>query len=252
MKRYLIVAHQTATSPELLRRVQELHHREGGDASFDVLVPATPIDHLLTWEEGETHELARRRASDAREMLRKAGMRTGRATTGDPSPLLAIADELRARPGHYDAVVLSTLPPATSRWMGLGVRHMAAERFSIPMLHVHEDGDAEWRASLARLAMASRHRDEQAATTAAGRLGRFGMRDVPLPVLLVVMAAYLAGAATLALTVDRRFFVNDVFALAVFGGLLAWLLIADRPRAAAPAAAEGSMGEGEDRGAVAG
>ena len=64
MARYLIVAHQTASSPELLERVKALH---AGDpaAEFTLLVPATPTGHLLhNWEEGEARQLARAIASD--------------------------------------------------------------------------------------------------------------------------------------------------------------------------------------------
>ena len=53
MSNYLVVAHQTATSPELLRRASEIADRDSG-ALFTLLVPATPVVHLLTWEEGET------------------------------------------------------------------------------------------------------------------------------------------------------------------------------------------------------
>ena len=52
MSNYLVVAHQTATSPELLRRAS-VADRDSG-ALFTLLVPATPVVHLLTWEEGET------------------------------------------------------------------------------------------------------------------------------------------------------------------------------------------------------
>ena len=61
MTRYLVVAHQTATSPELLRRATELA-REDPEATFSILVPATPVQHRWTWEEEETLEVAQRTA----------------------------------------------------------------------------------------------------------------------------------------------------------------------------------------------
>ena len=52
MTRYLVVAHQTATSLELLEKVTEIAN---GDphSTFTILVPATPVQHLLVWEDGE-------------------------------------------------------------------------------------------------------------------------------------------------------------------------------------------------------
>ena len=59
MGSYLLVAHQTAESEELLSAARELH-REDPTARFVILVPATPVAHMLAWEEGETREVARR------------------------------------------------------------------------------------------------------------------------------------------------------------------------------------------------
>ncbi len=110
MTHYLVVAHQTATSAELLQCVAELAAFDPATV-FTVLVPATPVVHLLTWEEGETNEIARQRAEEARERFEGSGLNVAQAKVGDASPLLAIGDELRAHPEEYDAVVLSTLPP---------------------------------------------------------------------------------------------------------------------------------------------
>ena len=46
MARYLIVAHQTVTNPQLLKKVREVRAQEDGTA-FVLLVPATPVRHLL-------------------------------------------------------------------------------------------------------------------------------------------------------------------------------------------------------------
>lgn len=64
MTRYLVVAHQTATSPELLQRVTGLAANDP-KATFTILVPGTPVDHLLVWEEGETRAIARKGAESA-------------------------------------------------------------------------------------------------------------------------------------------------------------------------------------------
>lgn len=71
MSRYLVVAHQTATSRELRARVRALVLAEPG-AEFTLLVPATPVSHLFTWEDDETLDVAQRRAEEARLCLQEA------------------------------------------------------------------------------------------------------------------------------------------------------------------------------------
>ena len=135
MARYLIVAHQTAGSPELLERVREL---AAGDpaAEFTLLVPATPTDHLLhNWEEGEARQLARRRAEEATRRLTEAGVNVTAARIGSHSPLEAVGDELMARPG-YDRIVLSTFPPGVSRWLKGNLPAILERRFRLPVDHV--------------------------------------------------------------------------------------------------------------------
>ena len=135
MARYLIVAHQTAGSPELLERVRAL---AGGDpgAEFTLLVPATPTGHLLhNWEEGEARQLARRRASEATATLSAAGIPVAAARVGSHSPLEAVGDELQAHPG-YDRIVLSTFPPGVSRWLKGNLPAILERRFRLPVDHV--------------------------------------------------------------------------------------------------------------------
>src|SRR5918992_6238601 len=100
MAQYLIVAHQTATSPELLDRATELAG-EDPMASFTILVPATPVVHLLTWEEGDTNEIASQKALEARTLFEGRGLNVAETKVGDGSLLLAIGDELRAQPNKY-------------------------------------------------------------------------------------------------------------------------------------------------------
>ena len=135
MTHYLVLAHQTATSAKLLKRVSELAAYDPAPI-FTILVPATPVVHLLTWAEGETKDIAWQRAEEARERFEGSGLNVAQAKVGDSSPILAIGDELRAHPGEYDAVVLSTLPPGLSRWLRLDVRHVAERKFGLPVIHV--------------------------------------------------------------------------------------------------------------------
>jgi hypothetical protein len=116
---YLLVAHQTADRPELLAAAKELAAQEG-QAEFTLLVPATPVGDLLTWEEGETKEVARARAKSAAATLGHHGLKVADVKVGDPDPVLAVDDELLAG-RRYDAVVVSTLPPGISRWIKMDV-----------------------------------------------------------------------------------------------------------------------------------
>ncbi len=115
MARYLLVAHQTAESEELLGAARALAH-EDPDAEFTLLVPATPVGNLLVWEEGATAEVAERRAASARARLEEQGLRVTEARIGDQDPMAAIADEIHAG-RQYDALVVSTLPAGASRWL---------------------------------------------------------------------------------------------------------------------------------------
>lgn len=117
MARHLVVAHQTAESDELLQRLVDLTAGDP-DAEFVLLVPATPINDMLLWEEGRSDEAAHRRAEAARARLESAGIRVLDAKVGDADPLAAIGDELRSGT-DYGVIVISTLPPGVSRWLRL-------------------------------------------------------------------------------------------------------------------------------------
>ena len=135
MTRYLVVAHQTAASPELLDRVSQLA-RDDPEAMFTILVPATAVDHLLMWEEGESRDIAQRSGEKAAELFKAKGLNVAGVDVGDSSPLLAIEDHLRTHPENYDAIVLSTLPEGLSRWLRQDVHSRAERQFALPIIHV--------------------------------------------------------------------------------------------------------------------
>jgi hypothetical protein len=115
MARYLIVAHQTAASEELRAAARALADREP-EAEFALLVPATPVNSLLLWEEGEAAQVAQGRAESAQAQLLADGVRVVEARIGDGEPYNAVADELRRRP-DYAGILVGTLPPGVSRWL---------------------------------------------------------------------------------------------------------------------------------------
>jgi hypothetical protein len=127
MARYLVVAHQTAESPELRQAMTDLVASDA-EADFVLLVPATPPDRLLlawlsapamggpVWDEGEARDIAARRAASVRVTLENAGFKVVDARVGDANPLDAIRDQLREY-RHYAAIVVSTLPKGVSAWL---------------------------------------------------------------------------------------------------------------------------------------
>lgn len=135
MARYLLVAHQTAQSDELIAAAAELA-RQDALAEFCLLVPATPVSNLLVWEEGETMEVARRHTAAARARLVEHGLRVVDARPADADPMAAIADELHDGQ-RFAAVVVSTLPAGMSRWLRMDVISRVRRNFpSHRVIHV--------------------------------------------------------------------------------------------------------------------
>lgn len=127
MAKYLLVAHQTAESEELLSAARDLA-RDDPEAEFTLLVPATPVGKLLVWEEGETVDVARRRALSAKARLERHGLSVDEARAGDQDPTAAIADEMHAG-RQYEAIVISTLPAGVSKWLGMDVLSRVRRNF---------------------------------------------------------------------------------------------------------------------------
>lgn len=136
MARYLLVAHQTAESQELRSRVVDLVQKDPA-AEFVLVVPATPVG-LLPTIGGETRsavQVARMRAIRAHASLEEAGARVLAARIGSYDPFVAAEEELRS--GHYDAIVISTLPPGLSRWLRQDLPAKVARRFpNLQLVHV--------------------------------------------------------------------------------------------------------------------
>ena len=72
MKTYTNFGNQTASSPELTNAVRQILGKEA-DAEFVLLVPATPVEDLLDWQEGNDQSIAKRTAQIAKEHLEGVG-----------------------------------------------------------------------------------------------------------------------------------------------------------------------------------
>jgi len=77
MPRYLILANQTAASPELASAVREIVAKDI-DTEFVLLVPATPMEDLLDWQDGDSETIAKRTAQAAKDHLAGVGAKVAR------------------------------------------------------------------------------------------------------------------------------------------------------------------------------
>ncbi len=136
MARYLVVAHLTATSQELLNRCFQLAVDGEGDSTFTIIVPATPLNDMPTWSESDRRKNADQRATESRAAFEERGLVVTDSRRGDSSPILAIDDAIRAEEESYDGIVLSTLPQESSRWLRLDVHIQAEQRFGLPVIRV--------------------------------------------------------------------------------------------------------------------
>jgi bacterioferritin len=135
MARYLVLANQTASSPELSATVEKLVQQDPG-TEFVLLVPATPVEDLLDWQPDDSETVARRTGEAAKAHLEALGAKVVRVEVGDPSPLKAIEDEMERRRESYDGIIISTLPIQRSRWLALDQPRRIERRFRLPVTHV--------------------------------------------------------------------------------------------------------------------
>ena len=136
MARYLVVAHETVSNPKLLEKLQEIAKKDDS-AEFVLLVPASPVRHLLLWktDTATEQEAAEHREAEGREAFIQAGVNLVATRIGAESPVDAIDQELRENPG-YAGLVISTLPEEHSRWMRLGLPQVMEQKHHLPVHHV--------------------------------------------------------------------------------------------------------------------
>jgi hypothetical protein len=136
MTRYLVVAHETVTNPELLKQVRAVREQER-EAEFVLLVPATPVRHLLfrRGDERDAEVAARKLADRARTLFAKRGVPLSDVRVGAPDPVAAIDGEMEVNPG-YAGFIISTLPEEKSRWLRMDLPHAVRSKYGLPVYHV--------------------------------------------------------------------------------------------------------------------
>jgi hypothetical protein len=131
MRRCLIVANQTLTSPQLLAKVRT--RLASGECEFHVLVPATPPHGHAVWTEGQGVAHARVALENALKTFHDEGI-DATGEVGDENPVLAVGDVLNRR--EIDEIILSTLAPGVSKWLKRDLPHRLVRRFELPVTHV--------------------------------------------------------------------------------------------------------------------
>ena len=116
MRSYLVVGNQTLDSSELAQAIA--HRIASGPSAFHVVVPATPVQRGLTWDEDEARVTAQERLTETLARLRETGAEVS-GEIGASDPIEATEDALRGR--QVDEILLSTLPSGISRWLGQDV-----------------------------------------------------------------------------------------------------------------------------------
>jgi hypothetical protein len=128
MRSYMVVGNQTLDSPELAEAIRDRMTAE--PSTFYLVVPATPIPHGFTWDEDEARTAATERLKATVDRLRASGA-TVSGEIGSANPIQAVQDALRRR--EVDEVILSTLPPGISRWLGQDVPSRLKGSIHIPV-----------------------------------------------------------------------------------------------------------------------
>lgn len=149
---YLVMAHHTLGSPQLLGALSEIQATEP-EAEFVLLVPETGTrpevgsSEVLPMEDEDQSRLT------AIRTLESSGVRIERVEVTGDRPLDALENELRSHSASFKGTILSTLPKGMSFWLESGLVDRAAS-FGPPVMHVvslKSPADSQKRPSIASL-----------------------------------------------------------------------------------------------------
>jgi hypothetical protein len=135
----LLVAHQTAATPALLDAVRS--RAQSSPAQFHLVVPrqAHGMHKVVDPEESGGDE-AQGVLDRALPKLSEAAGQKVTGSLGDAEPLMAIHDAVNL--GHYDEIIISTLPLGVSRWLKLDLVSKA-RGLGLPVTHVQAASKVE-------------------------------------------------------------------------------------------------------------
>lgn len=134
MRRYLVVAHQTLASRELLEAMKA--KTAEGDSAFHLLVPIYHGGPGLTWTEGQDRAMAQRRLDEALLQMTTDGL-TVSGEVGSDSPVDSVDEVLRRDgPESFAGIIVSTLPRTISKWLKLDVPSRIERKTTLPVEHL--------------------------------------------------------------------------------------------------------------------
>ncbi len=130
--RVLLVANRTAMTDALRAEVRK--RAAGGEASFHLLVPASPSGlHRVVDPEVAGREQAQTRLEQALVVLSEEAGSVVTGEVGDADPIAAIHDAMNSR--AFDEIVISTLPKKLSRWLHVDLPSKA-RGLGLPVTHI--------------------------------------------------------------------------------------------------------------------
>lgn len=130
--RILVVANRTVDSSELIAALRQRASRS--PASFILLVPAVPRGLAWAADMKAGAQEARPRVEAGVRRMKMAGLEVETGLVGDPDPVAAVGDALRAR--KFDEIVVATLPRGVSRWLRVSLPHRLRRLTNLPVTHV--------------------------------------------------------------------------------------------------------------------
>jgi hypothetical protein len=135
----LIVAHQTAATPQLLDAVRE---RAGcSPARFHLVVPRQAHGmHKVVDPQDSGADEAQAVLDHALPLLSEAAGSRVTGSLGDAEPLMAIQDAVNL--GNHHEIIISTLPLGVSRWLKLDLVSKT-RALGLPVTHVQAASKVE-------------------------------------------------------------------------------------------------------------
>lgn len=180
MRRVLVVANRTLGGQQLLETVRAELDR--GPVSFHVLAPVPVAAERGSHEQAVAQ--ARERLDRQMERWAQLGAQVDGEVVG-AEPYDAILEAFAL--GRFDAVIVCTLPPGISRWLGQDLVGRLRDAVDVPVAHV--TAPAGWpehlHATAVRLTIYVGHRD------------RYQHRPLSSEIVRRARAAGLAGATVL-------------------------------------------------------